>query len=171
MTRLVTMLLVMMIFSICVPAGFADGTVSAIRLYLPDKLMRERIGDDAIPLSNYIKKLESETTAFLSSNTMRGAKGIYIGVGVKPALKSRIWCEAVDGIMPAPTLKALEKHLEKVTPINVKAKTIAFSLQYVLEKDAKVEFPVLPKTWTDLAKKSSKKDLMVPDELFEMIWP
>src|SRR5207244_1633853 len=94
-------------------AGQAQETkvvdLNSIRLYLPDDALKQRLGDDASPLADYIKSLQKETAAFWDKAEKPKAKGLFVAVGVKPGKKARVWCEAVDGEIPAETLTKLEK--------------------------------------------------------------
>jgi hypothetical protein len=143
--------------------------LNSIRLYLPDKALRQRLGDDASPLADYIKALQKEAAAFWEKGEQPMAKGLLIAVGVKPGNKARVWCDAVDGEIPAETLTKLEEKLGGVPAVAVKEGPIAFAIEIKLWGQTPAKFPELPKAWSEAAKKS-KEPLMVPDGLFKVIW-
>ena len=47
---------------------------------------------------------------------------------------------------------------------------MAFAIELQLGAAKVKEFPVFPKTWSEASNKSSQP-LMIPDELFKVIWP
>ena len=144
--------------------------LNGIRLYLPDDTLRKRLGDDASPLSNYIKSLQKEAEAFWKKTDQPKAKGLFIAVGVKPGKKAKVWCDAIDGEIPADVLAKLEKRLSEVPAVAVKEGPIAFAVEIHLWGQKPEKFLELPKAWVEAAKKS-KDPLMVPDGLFKVIWP
>jgi hypothetical protein len=144
--------------------------VSRIRLYLPDAPLRQRIGKDVTPLADYVKSLEKEITSFWEETEQPKAKGLLVAVGIKPGKKSRLWCDAIEGEIPAEMLSKLEKKLAEVPTIAVKEAPIAFALEVRLWGQKPDKFPEIPKAWVDAAKKS-KVPLMIPDELFKVVWP
>jgi hypothetical protein len=154
--------------------GQAQGTkvvdLNSIRLYLPDDALRQRLGNDAAPLAEYIKSLEKETAAYWDKAGKPKAKGLFIAVGVKPGKKARVWCEAVDGDIPAETITKLAERLDGVPALAVKQGPIAFAVEIKLWGQKPGKFPELPKAWRQAAKKS-KQPLMIPDGLFQVVWP
>jgi len=143
--------------------------VSRIRLYLPDKLLRQRVGD-ADPLVVYIKSLQKETGAFWEKAEKPNAKGLLLVVGVKPDKKAKVWCQAVEGEIPATTLSQFEKQLSALAPVAVKEGPIAFALEIKLAGQQPAKFPEMPKAWADAAK-DAKTPLQIPDGLFKVVWP
>jgi hypothetical protein len=144
--------------------------LNSIRLYLPDATLRQRLGDDATPLAGYIKSLQKEGDAFWAKAEQPKAKGLLVAVGVKPGKKARVWCDAVDGEIPAETLARLEKKLAEVPAVAVQQGPIAFAVEIKLWGAKPEKFPEMPKAWVEAAKKS-KERLLVPDALFQIVWP
>jgi hypothetical protein len=144
--------------------------LNSIRLYLPNDALKQRLGGDASPLADYIKSLQKETAAFWNKTEKPKAKGLFVAVGVKPGKKARVWCEAVDGEIPAETLTELDKKLAEVPPVAVKQGPIAFAVEIKLWGQKPEKFPKMPKAWSEAAKKS-EKPLMIPDGLFKVVWP
>jgi hypothetical protein len=144
--------------------------LNSIRLYLPDNLLRQRLGDDASPLTGYIKAMQKEMAAFWDKAEKPKAKGLFVAVGVKPGKKPRVWCEAVDGEIPTATLAKLEEKLRAVPAVAVKQGPIAFAVEINLRGQKPEKFPELPNAWREAGKKS-KEPLMVPDGLFKVVWP
>ena len=144
--------------------------LKSIRLYLTDERLRDRVGDDVEPLAKYIEALKREAGTFWGAANPPGVKGLLVAVGVRADGKSRAWCEAVGGEVPAEKLDKFRAALEKVRPVHVRNGPIAFAMELGLFDQMPAEFPVAPQAWSDAAKKA-KKPLLVPDGLFEVIWP
>jgi hypothetical protein len=143
--------------------------LNSIRLYLPDDLLRQRLGDDVTPLADYMKALQQKLGEFWAKGEYEKAKGLFVAVGVKPNQRVRVWCDAVDGEIPPETLAKLEKTLADVPSVAVKNGPIAFALEVKLGGQTPEKFPVFPNVWTDAAK-ASKQPLMVPDVMFKAVW-
>ena len=143
--------------------------LNLVRLYLPDEVMRERVGD-ATPLAAYVKALQKEAAAFWEKAPQPEAKGLLVAVGVKPGRKARVWCDPVDGAIPVATLVSLERKLREVPAPAIKGGPIAFTLELKLWGQRPERFPELPKAWAEAAKKA-KEPLMIPDALFKVVWP
>ena len=165
---------VVFLIVLCPLTGRADEKkvvdLNSIRLYLPDAALRQRLGADASPLAKYIKALQTELTAFWQKADQPKAKGLLVAVGVKPGKKSRVWCDAIEGQIPAEVLAKLEKRLAAVPAVAVKEGPIAFAVEIRLWGQKLGRFPEMPKAWVEAAKKS-KEPLMVPDGLFKVVWP
>jgi hypothetical protein len=72
-----------------------------LRLYVPGLELPKRVGADVMPLVQYIKALQKATAQCLASEKLAKAKGLLIAVGIKPGKKARVWCESVEGEIPA----------------------------------------------------------------------
>ncbi len=140
--------------------------LNQIRLYLTDEVFSERVGGDVTALTNYIKALQKESAIFWEKVEQPNAKGLLIAVGVKPGNKAKVWCDFIDGKIPKDMIAKLEKKLTEVPAIAVK-KPIAFGLELKLWGQTPDKFPVFPQAWVEV----SKDPLMIPDELFPVIWP
>jgi hypothetical protein len=144
--------------------------LNSVRLYLPDADLRERLGDDVSPLAAYIKVVEKETATFLGNAKQPNAKGLLIAVGVKPGKKAKVWCDAVDGQIPADTITSLQLKLSKLPTLAVKHGSIAFAIEMKLWGQKPDKFPEMPRAWREAAQKS-KEPLLIPDGLFKILWP
>ena len=144
--------------------------LNLVRLYLPDSELHRRLGDDVTPLADYIKVLVSTTTKYWNKSPEPEAKGLLIAVGVKPGKRSRVWCDAVDGKIPAGTLAELEKILSEVPAIDVREAPMAFAIEIRLGTKTVKEFPMFPAVWSEAIKKSGDQ-FTIPDGLFKIIWP
>jgi hypothetical protein len=131
--------------------------------------LRQRLGN-VEPLVAYIKAVQNETALFWAKEEKPNAKGLFIAIGVKPGKKSKFWCEAVDGEILAATLSKLEKRLAAVEPVAAKSGPIAFALEIKFRGQQPAKFPEMPKAWADAAK-NIKTPLLIPDELFKVVWP
>jgi hypothetical protein len=142
-----------------------------LRLYVPTSEMPKRVGDDVKPLVNYIRALQKSAEECLASVKPAAAKGLLIAVGIKPGKKARVWCEGVEGEMPAAVLRKLEQELGKVEAVPVKNGPVAFGMEVKLREQAVQRFPEFPAAWVEAARRSKTRVLVPPDELFKVIWP
>ena len=142
-----------------------------LRLYVPIPELEDRFGKDVEPLADYIKKLEKRAAELLSKEKEPKAKGLLIAVGLKSKTKTRVWCQAVDGDVPAELLRRLEKELAKVEAIDLQKAPAGFAMEVSLFGQKPAKFPEFPDVWLEAAKKSKTKLLIPPDELFKNIWP
>ena len=144
--------------------------INTVRLYLPESEFQRRVGPDATPLTEYIRRLAMEADAFWQTRPEPQAGGVLVGVGVGLGRESRVWCESVAGDMPAEEIKDLEEQLDSISPLEVQNGPIAFGIEIRLAGRTGFEFPPFPKAWSDAAMQSGKP-VMIPDGLFELIWP
>jgi hypothetical protein len=146
------------------------------RSYVPIYELAPRLGDDPskfadyeVLLADYTMSVVKETTAFWENAERPTAKGLFVAIELRPGKQSRMWCEAVDGEIPAEVLSKLENRLAEVPAIDVKA-PIALAVEFNLWGQEPETFPEIPKAWGQAAKESGRF-LGVPDELFEVISP
>ncbi len=146
-----------------------DFELNQLRLYVPNPDLPKRIGEDVEPLASYIKSLDEPIQRWLEKEKPQ-AKGLLIAVGIKAGKKSRVWCQAVEGDIPAAALERLEKELGKVATIDLKKEPVAFGLEVILGGQKVEKFPEFPALWLDALKQSKVKVIVPPDELFKLIW-
>jgi tetratricopeptide (TPR) repeat protein len=147
-----------------------DFEIKQLRLYVPIPDLPKRVGDDAEPLGNYVKSLNEPIQQWVAKEEPQ-ASGLLIAIGIKAGKQSRVWCQAVEGDIPAAALARLEKELGKVATIDLKKEPMAFGLEIVIGGRKVEEFPPFPSVWLDAAKKSKVEVIVPPDELFKVIWP
>lgn len=145
--------------------------LNQLRLYVPTPELEDRFGKDVVPLTGYIKALERRADEILSKEKPPGAKGLLIAVGIKSRSKTRVWCEAVEGEMPAELLARLEKELGKIEGVDLKKGPAGFAMEVNLFGQKAGKFPEFPQSWVEAAKKGKAKLLVPPDELFKILWP
>jgi len=145
--------------------------LNQLRLYIPTTMLEERLGSDVTPLANYIKALEKRTAEILGKEKQPKAKGLLIAVGIKSKRKTRMWCEAVGGDVPAELLGKLEKELAKVEAIDLKKAPAAFAMEINLFGQKADKFPEFPKVWFEGRDKNKPTTVVPPDDLFKTIWP
>jgi hypothetical protein len=150
-------------------AKLAD--LNQLRLYVPIPEFEDRFGKDVEPLANYIKALEKKAGDLLSKEKRPEAKGLLITVGIKSKTKTKVWCQAVDGEVPAELLQRLEKELAKVEGVDLKKGPAGFAMEVNLFGRKPAKYPEFPDVWLEAAKKNQNKLLIPPDELFKSIWP
>lgn len=141
----------------------------SLHLYGPYKLLVERVGGDVQVLFNYSKLVNDYANRFWLIQSPPNAKGLSIAVGVRPGKKVRIWCEAVDGSIPATTLRSLEKYLSRIPPIRLQKGPVAFVLLVRLFDKHPASFPEHPRAWRAVIKKPMINT--APEEIFKVVWP
>ena len=155
--------------------GWADEPTPAelnqLRLYVPIPQLEDRFGKDVQPLASYIKALEKRAAEILGQEKRPAAKGLLIAVGIKAKTKTRIWCQGVEGEVPAELLQRLEKQLAKIEAVDLKKAPAGFAMEIRLFGQKPAKYPEFPDSWMEAAKKSETKLLLPPDDLFEIIWP
>ena len=144
--------------------------LNSVRLYIPIPQLEERLGKDPNRIVNYIKTLEKRTSEIIGEQPAVPAKGLLIAVGFQSKTKTRIWCQPVEGELPAELLKQLEQELAAVDAFDLLQSPAAFGLEINLRGQTPEEFPEFPDTWLEAAK-TNDVPLSPPDELFKIIWP
>ena len=145
--------------------------LNRLRLYVPIPELKDRFGEDVEPLAAYIKALEKRAGEILAEEKRPKAKGLLIAVGIKSKKATRIWCEAVEGEIPAELHRRLEKELAKVEGVDLKKGPAGFAMEVNLFGRKPEKYPEFPQSWVEAAKKSKAMLLLPPDELFKSIWP
>jgi hypothetical protein len=120
---------------------------------------------------NYIKAIEKATGTLLEGEDLPKAKGLLIAVGIKPGKKARVWCQSVEGEIPAKVLQKLEKELAKVETIALNNGPVAFGMEVKVRGSEVGRFPEFPSVWLEAARKVEGTRLVPPDDLFKLIWP
>jgi len=151
--------------------GPKPAELNSIRLYIPIPQLEERFGKDVGPLTNYIKALEKRASEVLGKEKAPSAKGLLIAVGIKSKTKTRIWCQAVDGDVPAELLHRLETELGDVEGVDLVKGPAGFAMEIKLFGQKPAKYPEYPHSWIEAATKSGTKLVVPPDDLFQIIWP
>jgi hypothetical protein len=144
--------------------------INQLRLYVPIAELRKRVGADTQPLADYVKALQKAAARCLEKEDLPRSRGLLIAVGLKPGKKVRLWCESVEGEMPARVLRKLERELARVEAIEVKG-VMAFGLEMKVRGHKAKKYPTFPEAWLQAALRSKAKVLSPPDELFKVLWP
>jgi hypothetical protein len=157
------------------PPANAAFELKQLRLYVPVEQLKDRVGSDPQLLANYVKELEKQA-AQIVANYVAGqpaleAKGLLIAVGIKSPEKTRVWCEAVEGELPADLLKQLQTELAAIKACPLKQPPMAFGLEVGLLGTSPREFPKIPLAWQAEADRVGIRVVMPPDELFKTLWP
>jgi hypothetical protein len=152
----------------------ADARVAKLMemvMYVPTPQLEGRFGTDPRPLGDYINGLKARVLAIVAAAEPVQAQGLLVAVGLKTNRRSKVWCEAVGGAMPAALLKTLERELGEVPPVALKAGPAGFGLKFALSDKPPAEFPSAPERWTEAAKTTPSKTIIPPDDLFRILWP
>jgi hypothetical protein len=107
----------------------------------------------------------------LEGAKMPSARGVLVAVGMKAGRRVRVWCQAVEGDIPAPLLRTIEAKLAEVPSPDLKKGPAGFALEFALFGRTPSHFPEFPDRWRDAAASTRSKQLVPPDDLFRLIWP
>jgi|GEM_PF-1754508 len=140
-------------------------------LYVPTPQLEARFGTDPKPLGDYVNELKARVNAILAETEPVGAKGLLVAVGLKTDRRSKVWCQAIEGSIPAALLKTLERELADIEAIALKAGPAGFGLKFGLNGQSPDTFPKVPERWSDAAQSTRSKMLIPPDDLFKILWP
>jgi hypothetical protein len=148
-------------------SGFKSG---AIVLYQPDARLNERLGSTE-DLAAYIKRIDTACTAFFASE--KTPEQLDIVIGLKPEKKVRVWFVSSRRPSQDKSLVALRQKLEAIPPCEVHSGPVAFAMCCTIagaapRKDKEPYQPPTPKEWRDAMR---VKPVLVPDGIFEKIWP
>lgn len=145
--------------------------VDHILLLIPTPELPDRVGD-VEPLANYLKVVWRKVDEVMSTTKADEvkAKGLMVIVGIKSKSKVRIWCESIDGVIPAELLRKIEKEVGQLEAIDVKKAPVAFALNMKLFGRQPGKFEKVPVTWAEAAKKHGVDVVIPPDDLFKHIW-
>jgi hypothetical protein len=148
--------------------------LTSVALYQPDPVLRERMGADATPLSNYIKALQAEASAIFSNAERGDGLSGSIVVAVKPGGQSRVWLVLGQNKLDPALREALIARLQRVQPVVAVSGPIAFALNFnawgagtpILQP---AEHIPIPEEWK-AAMKGQPAGVM-PDAPLEVLWP
>ncbi len=140
-------------------------------LYVPTPQMEARFGADPQPIADYVNALKARANAVLAEAEPTTARGLLVAVGIKAGRRSKVWCQPVEGSMPAALVRTLERELGEVEAVALKAGPAGFGLQFGLNGKTPAEFPKFPGRWDDAAGAGRSKALIPPDDLFKILWP
>ncbi len=113
----------------------------------------------------------ARANAILAEAEPSGAKGLLVAVGIKGGRRSKVWCQAVGGEIPAALLRTLERELGEVEAVELKKSPAGFGLKFRLQGRDPGEFPVVPDRWKDASLSTRSKMVIPPDDLFRILWP
>jgi hypothetical protein len=99
------------------------------------------------------------------------AKGLLVAVGIKEGRRTKVWCQVIEGELPTPLLRTLERELSDVESVALKQGPAAVGLKFALNGKTPAAFPAAPDRWTDAAQSTRSKKIIPPDDLFKIIWP
>jgi tetratricopeptide (TPR) repeat protein len=156
------------------PSDDQPGMVAKLQnttLYVPIPELETRFGSDPAPLGTYVNALKAKVNAILAESEPGSARGLLVAVGLKTKGRVKVWCEAVEGEIPAPLLRTLERELGEVPTVELKQGPAGFGLQFQLYGRKVEKFPETPARWNDAAVSSRSKKIIPPDDVFRIIWP
>ncbi|GAA1600215.1 MULTISPECIES: hypothetical protein [Kribbella] len=142
--------------------------LGAARLYQPDAVLKDRLPAGTGELAAYIKTLTWTCTEYFSYYSQAfGDLGLFLGVGLKPGGRAKVWCDVIDGALPADVYAALVDLLNgagaKVRP--AATGPVALALEGRLGAGPRVPFPELPTAW------QLDCPVLIPGDLFPEVFP
>jgi tetratricopeptide (TPR) repeat protein len=140
-------------------------------LYVPTADIEARFGANPEPLASYIIALRKRTNAIMAQAEPTSAKGLLVAVGIKEGRRTKVWCQVIEGELPTPLLRTLERELSDVESVALKQGPAAVGLKFALNGKTPAAFPAAPDRWTDAAQSTRSKKIIPPDDLFKIIWP
>lgn len=146
--------------------------LGALRLYQPESVLQERIPSGPAELAAYCKTLAWVGREYLGRLGQDfGSTGVLIVVGVKPGKRIRLWCEQIDGDIPPEiwqVVELLDGAGQDVLP--TVSGPVACALECLLGGGPSTGFPIDPIIWQEAAR-SAGGTLLIPDALFEVVFP
>jgi hypothetical protein len=98
--------------------------------------------------------------------------GVLIVVGIRPSKRTMLRCDQVDGGIPPDVwqvfVELLEGDGQDVLP--TVSGPVACALECLLGSGPSADFPIGPNAWQQAAR-SAGRDLSIPDDLFEVVFP
>ena len=138
-----------------------------VTLHLHSDVMSVRCSDtDA--LVDYIDQLYSQTSDLFHVLDRTTAKGVVLGVGVRPDGERKIWCSVIDGELQPGVSDELALQLQAIEPCKVTQGPISFELVFSFDGN-QVDTESSPQQWTE-AMESLDDEAIIPDDLFAKIW-
>ena len=92
-------------------------------------------------------------------------------MGIKAGRRSKVWCQAVEGDIPAPLLRTIERELGDIPAVDLKKAPAGFGLKFGLHGNAPSAWPEVPDRWRDASLSTRSKVVIPPDDLFKILWP
>ena len=138
-----------------------------VTLHLHSDVMSVRCSDtDA--LVDYIDQLYSQTSDLFQVLDRTTAKGVVLGVGVRPNGDRKIWCSVIDGELQPGVSDELALQLQAIEACKVADGPISFELVFSFDGN-QVDTESSPQQWTE-AMESLDDEAIIPDDLFAKIW-
>ncbi|WP_427893597.1 hypothetical protein ACQHIV_11760 [Kribbella sp. GL6] len=145
--------------------------LGAARLYQPDAVLKERLPAGTGELAAYTKTLVWTCTRYFGYYAQAfGDLGLFLGVGLKAGGRAKVWCDVIDGSLPADVYEVLLELLNGAGT-NVRPTTtgpVALALEGRLGAGPRGPFPELPTAWRSVV---LNRPLLIPDDLFPEVFP
>jgi hypothetical protein len=147
--------------------------LKAVRLYQPESVLQERLAGGVEELAAYCNTLAWVGKEYFGRlGRDFGSMGILIAVGIKPGKRTRLWCEEVDGNITPHTWQVFVQLLEGAgkNVVPTVSDPVACALECLLGLGPSAGFPIGPDVWGQAAR-SAGRELSVPDDIFEIVFP
>jgi hypothetical protein len=144
-----------------------------LRLYQPESTLRERLPGGAVDLAAYCKTLTWVGTEYFGRlGRDFGSMGVLIAVGIKPGKRNRLWCEQIDGDITPDVWEVFVELLEGAGQgvLPDASGPVVCALECLLGAGPASGFPLAPRIWQE-AGRSATRPLVIPDDLFEIVFP
>ena len=139
-----------------------------IRLYLPDAVLDQRI--EPAKLAAYIHALERQLIGTCILQDLSPAKGLLIAIGARPGKTSRVWCEVLEGDLPAELVADIAADMQGLPVPVIEGGPIAFAFHIQIQEDDPPVFPDVPAAWLRAANALGVGGIN-PDAIFATLWP
>lgn len=153
-------------------SGASSCQMTSVRLYQPDDELAVRLPEGTGELGGYIRSLAwvcSEYVRLLNQDL--GSFGLFIGVGIRPEHRIRLWCEQVGGSLPSGHWPQLVGLLEGAGQNSLPRVTapVALAIECSVGHGPTNGFPEVPSSWADVVR-SVGEPATIPDGLFELVF-
>jgi hypothetical protein len=146
---------------------------SDIVLYQPDAELKSRMGHDAAPLADYIRRLSTAAESIVAEAPPSAGATAAIVVVVKPGRRSRVWLVLGGNELPDAVKRRLVPALEAIRPLPVRDGPVAFAMTFhawgggIPIVDPEMPAPIPPE-WQEASAAIGGGML---DAIIEQAWP
>ena len=169
--KTLALFLLSLVLSLQLAAADPGFDVEQLFLYQPDSVLSSRL-PDINAFAAYEKEVEKVCTTHFANAKDTGH--LYIVIAIKPGKQSRVWL-IPSSLHDTPSLDALTKSIEKISPLDVYQGPIVFAISSSINggKDKARDpqaGPPIPQAWRD-AVKDQKSSIEVPEGFLKLVWP
>ena len=150
-----------------------NGSATAVRRLMRDRVQRN-LGSRCSAAERPVMLMSARGTGGLDAQPEGaiGSMGVLIVVGKRPGKRTRLWCDQVDGDIPPDVWQVFVELFEGAGQdvLPTVSGPVACALECLLGSGPSADFPIGPNAWHQAAR-SAGRDLSIPDDLFEVVFP